>query len=156
MGDVFLMPYDEQIATHVGEEFQCIPPLVHPGNRLPQWDDFARVASVCGVAIDWVNHHTSIKLHGTFVWQSHRWEGFAGIFNMHEDFIGTDFTLELIIITRELSMTCGQLCLYPDSATPALILEPQDEPLAVYDRFERAANLPGLEPWYAFYPRREA
>jgi hypothetical protein len=126
----FVFPYDEAAADWLAGEGFPHPPA-RPGNRLPTWTEVEDAAKAVGIppdaplAIELSTDGESLKMRG-------------------------EVLLELRVL-RRVSELCGQLWVYPDCGSPALVIDSSSspEPLAA----AWLASLSAEDSWRAFYLR---
>jgi hypothetical protein len=105
-----VVAYDERAAGWLtGQGYQH--PAVHPGNRLPTLPEIEAAARALSIGPD-----APLVIDGV---------GMADSFTIRGDLV-----LELHLL-RKLSEQSGQLWVYPDSGSPAIVVDPSTDPEAV-------------------------
>src|SRR5262249_18617074 len=121
------MAYDERAAEWLAAQGYQHPPA-RPGNRPPTLDEIEEAARALGIGPD-----APLLVDGV---------GAAESF-----IIRGDLVLELRLL-RRLSERSGQLWVYPDCGSPAIVVDPATEPEAVAAAWLR--SLHAADPWAAF------
>lgn len=126
----FILPYDGEAADWLGRQGYPHPP-VRAGNRLPTWAEVARVVEALGLpndaplAAEMSQDGETLKMRG-------------------------ELLLELGLL-RGLCAACGQLWLYPDCGSPAIVVDATILPGAVAEAWH--ASLDAEDCWQAFHQR---
>ena len=128
-----VVAYDERATEWLAAEGYRHPPA-RPGNRLPTRDEIEEAARALGIGPD-----APLRVEGV---------GVADSFTVRGDLV-----LELRLL-RRLSERSGQLWVYPDSGSPAIVVDPTTDPEAVAAAWlqSQAAE----DPWAAFLGRGPA
>ncbi len=118
--------YDERAAEWLaGQGFQH--PLARPGNRLPTLDEIEAAIHALAIGPD------DLLVDGV---------GIADSFTVRGDMVA-----ELRLV-RLLSERSGQLWVYPDCGSPAVVVDPATDPEAVAASWLQSLDAP--DPWVAF------
>ncbi len=122
-----VVPYDERAADWLASQGYAHP-AVKPGNRLPTLAEIEQTARSLEIGPD-----APLLIDGA---------GFADSFTIRGDLV-----LELRLL-RKLSELAGQLWVYPDCGSPAIVVDPATDPEAVAAAWLR--SLDSDDPWAAF------
>ena len=126
----FVMPYDDAAADWLAQQGYPHSPA-RAGNRLPSWAEVEQVVRRLGLpadaplVVDLAGDGETLKVRG-------------------------DMLLELRVV-RGLCDRCGQLWVYPDCGSPAILIEASSSPEAVAAAWE--ASLAAEDSWRAFHER---
>ena len=125
-----VMQYDDQAAAWLSDEGYQHPP-VSPGNRLPTPLEIEEATNAIGIEAD-----AMLLVDDSGLPRSISVRG--------------DLVLQLRLLHR-LSGKSGQLWLYPDSGSPAIVIDSAIDPESVAAAWLRSLNAP--DPWAAFLGR---
>lgn len=120
-----VLAYDERATKWLAEQGYQHPPA-RPGNRLPTENEIEEAVRALGIGSD-------VYVDGVGVGDSFTVRG--------------DLVAELRLV-RRLSEQAGQLWVYPDCGSPAIVVDPDTDPNSVAAAWLRSLDSP--DPWATF------